>query len=285
MKIYIVLALIITCVSAASLYVIVQPGFASERIINGFEAHKGEAPYIVSLKSGEHFCAGSIIDENWVVTAAHCLIYNSFEIVAGLHSRNDESEVQIRQVNSKSQYIIHEGYGGGVSPNDIGLIHIPDGFDFSARTRDGVAAVGKASLPSGKYEITGAGRLYGWGFDNSENLANILQTLEVNIIGYTECKAALPFLAPIKDVNICSYKAGTTDGACSGDSGGSLVRYNAEGAEVVGIVSWVYDPCAITKYPSIYTNVSVYVDWILENTSSYRISSHCADLGATDHYA
>ncbi|XP_011214052.2 lectizyme [Bactrocera dorsalis] len=268
MKTFVVFALAIASVSAASLDAIAQPAFASGRIINGYEAEKGEAPYIVSLKSGSHFCAGSIIDENWVLTAAHCLIYDSFEVVAGLHSRNDESEVQVRQVTSKSQYIVHEGYGGSVGPNDIGLIHIPDGFDLNALSRDGSAAVNKVSLPSGKYESTGDGKLFGWGRDNSGSLPNVLQTLDANIIGYSECKAALPLLAPVKDVNICSYTAGTTDGACNGDSGGPLVRYTSDGVEQVGIVSWGYTPCATTKYPSIYTSVAAYKKWITENTSS-----------------
>ncbi|XP_014093603.3 lectizyme-like [Bactrocera oleae] len=268
MQIFVVFALAIASVSAANLDAIAQPGFASGRIINGYEAQKGEAPYIVSLKSGSHFCAGSIIDENWVLTAAHCLVYNNFEVVAGLHSRNDESDVQVRKVTSKSQYIVHEGYGGGVGPNDIGLIHIPDGFDLNALSRDGVAPVNKVSLPSGKYESTGDGRLFGWGRDNSGYLPNVLQTLDANIIGYSECKAALPFLAPIKNVNICSYNVGTTDGACNGDSGGPLVRYTSEGAEQVGIVSWGYTPCATTKYPSVYTSVSAYKKWINEKINA-----------------
>ncbi|CAD6998840.1 unnamed protein product [Ceratitis capitata] len=221
MKFLIVFAFaLVASASAANLDAISQPAFASGRIINGYEAQKGEAPFIVSLKTSSHFCAGSIIDENWVLTAAHCLVYNSFQVVAGLHSRNDESDVQIRKVTSKSQYIVHEEYGGGVGPNDIGLIYIPDGFDLTALARDGSAPVDKVSLPSGKYESTGDGKLFGWGRDNSGALPNVLQTLDAQIIGYSECKAALPLLAPIKDVNICSYTAGTTDGACNGDSGG-----------------------------------------------------------------
>ncbi|XP_054727815.1 lectizyme-like [Anastrepha obliqua] len=264
MKTFIVFALAIATVSAANLDVALQPAFASGRIINGYEAQKGEAPYIVSLKSISHFCAGSIIDENWVLTAAHCLIYDSFSVVAGLHSRNDESNVQIRKVTSKSQYVVHEDYGGGVGPNDVGLIYIPEGFDLNALNRDGVASVGKVSLPSGKYESTGDGKLFGWGRDNSGALPNVLQTLDAKIIGYSECKAALPLFAPIKDVNICSYNAGTTDGACNGDSGGPLVINTDAGVEQVGIVSWGYTPCAITKYPSVYTSVSAYQKWITE---------------------
>lgn len=47
----------------------------STRIVGGSPASDGQAPYQVSLQdgAGRHFCGGSIISANWIVTAAHCL--------------------------------------------------------------------------------------------------------------------------------------------------------------------------------------------------------------------
>lgn len=271
MKLFI-FALAVATVSAASLDSIVKPGFPEGRIINGHDAVKGEAPFIVSLKAGSHFCGGSIIDEHWVVTAGHCLIYNSFDIVAGLYKRNDESDVQIRNVPSRAFQFAHEKYGGNVGPYDIGLIYVPEPFDLKTLARDGSATVAKINLPSGKYEQTGKGKLYGWGRDNSGALPNTLQTLDADIVGYTECKAALPSDAPLDKVNICSYTAGTTDGACNGDSGGPLVRSTPDGTELVGIVSWGYTPCASTKYPSVYTMTSAFNDWIQKTIDNFSVA-------------
>lgn len=271
MKLLIVLALVVASVSSANLDFIAQSVFPKGRIINGHEAAKAEAPYIVSLKSDTHFCAGSIIEEHWVLTAAHCLIYDSFEVVAGLHERDNESNAQIRNVSSTDVQLIHEKYEGSVAPYDIGLIYIAEAFDLKTLGDGDSANVAAINLPSGEYAPTEKATLYGWGRDMYGDTPNTLQTLDVDIIGYTECKDAFPIELGSRvdsSTNICSFTPNTLDGACNGDSGGPLVRCTSDGAELIGIVSWGFIPCT-TQYPSVYTMTSAYNDWIQETIANF----------------
>ncbi|KAL7740808.1 hypothetical protein ACLKA6_013660 [Drosophila palustris] len=256
MRQFVVLLVLAVASGTASANTIGWPGFPEGRIINGYEARAGEAPFIVSLQStlNAHYCAGSLISDRVVLTAAHCMTSSSFQVVAGAHSRTDKSTTQVRK-GSSSRQIIHESYGGGVGPYDIGLIFLEEPFDLTALDRNGDSPVSTVSLPSYQFEASTDGVLFGWGRDNSGSLPDKLQKLDVDILSYADCKSKMPLGNKLADSNICTFTAGTTDGACNGDSGGPLVTRKPDGSfQQVGIVSWGYTPCASTKYPSAYTS-------------------------------
>jgi secreted trypsin-like serine protease len=68
--------LLATCIAVAATSSPSQAGSTSpQRIIGGIETSSGNYPWIVSVQSsdGSHFCGASLIDKQWVMTAAHCV--------------------------------------------------------------------------------------------------------------------------------------------------------------------------------------------------------------------
>merc|ERR1711931_458866 len=95
------------------------------RIVGGEEASDGEFPFQVSLRSigalgATHFCGGSIINENWIVTAAHCCAnqspFSMHVVAGGIKLNNFENEEEPRDVDS---IISHPSYISSTISNDI----------------------------------------------------------------------------------------------------------------------------------------------------------------------
>ena len=89
-----------------------------------------------------------------------------------------------------------------------------------------------------------------------------MQKVTIPFINEEKCKKAYEGYT-ITEGMICAGEKGHD--ACQGDSGGPLVA-NSEFHEQVGIVSWGIG-CA-EGYPGVYTRVSHYYDWILQNSKS-----------------
>lgn len=238
------------------------------RVVGGTNAAANSAPFIVSFQqNGIHYCAGSILNGNWVLTAAHCLSSKSqalsTSLVAG--SNNVDGSASTTQKRTIDNYIVNDLYLGGTSPYDIGLAYTSVAFTWSN-------AVAPIALPESGVIPTGNALLYGWGSTSTTNTANYPTTLQVAtvpIISLSSCESALGTQGVnVHDTNLCTGPLTGGVGICTSDSGGPLVQTTNGANVLIGIVSWGKIPCGQANSPSVYVQVSSFISWISTNQAS-----------------
>ncbi|XP_067644987.1 collagenase-like [Eurosta solidaginis] len=240
----------------------VQKAVASPRITNGQTAAANQFPYQagLSLFNGEisHFCGGSLISNEWVLTAAHCtLTAMNVTVYLGSITRLDPI---VRLEVDKSNIKVHREFEMETARNDIALIKIP-AVKYSA-------AIQSVSLPkrASRYPtyVNKVVEASGWGLTSDTATSNspVLEFANLKVISNEVC--AEEYGSSIIDSGkICTATVNRT-GVCGGDSGGPLVL--AYSKLQIGIISIYSNKGCESDAPAAYTRVTSYLDWILANT-------------------
>ncbi|XP_043508788.1 chymotrypsin-2-like [Frieseomelitta varia] len=222
------------------------------KIVGGSVAEDGQYPYQASLRyKNRHFCGGSVLNDRWILTAAHCLSNfdnSDIAVVLGSNTLNKGGDVY-----QSKQIISHPKYSSALIRNDIGLIKVDKDIVFGDKVKP-------VALPSENFsKIDYPAVLSGWGTTSYPGQTpNKLYHIQLSVIDQKQCLNAS---FRVTNDNICTLnKRG--EGACHGDSGGPLVADN----EQIGIVSWGI-PCARGR-PDVFTRVYSYIDWIKDHTEN-----------------
>jgi secreted trypsin-like serine protease len=266
--------LLATCIAVAATSSLSQAGSTSpQRIIGGIETSSGNYPWIVSVQSsdGSHFCGASLIDKQWVMTAAHCLPNTAASDIRVVVSEYNTAKVdQGEQIKNIEKIIMHAQYNSETNNNDIALLKLK-----TAATSEAVTRI-TPELMQGLKEGT-ALTVMGWGnlSTTGEQFPDKPNQVQVPLVSNASCKTSYSNLT--ENMVCAGYTQGGKD-SCQGDSGGPLV-YQLDGKwHQVGVVSFGQG-CAEANYPGVYTRVEKYADWITTQIQGNNTGTDTGDTG------
>lgn len=242
--------------------------FAEERsIIGGDKVGKDKYKFMVNIiyKDSDlwrgHFCGGSLIRSDVVLTAAHCVDGESadnIEVSAG--RTNLSKKTKGGQRRYVSNIVMHEDYSRVTTDNDIALIFLKEAFELN----DSIETI---SFDSSSFELDKL-TVIGWGNTSKtqSKYPKALMQVDVDFINRETCNSRFWMNGAVSDNMFCAgFSQGGKD-SCQGDSGGPIFLEAEENLYVqAGIVSWGED-CARRRKPGIYTKLSNYTDWISSKT-------------------
>lgn len=231
-------------------------------VIGGLPANDGDWPFIVALvykgppvSAGFH-CGGSLIADNVVLTAAHCVDLAStdtIDVYVGSSSLIDFGDTG--EVVGVDKVVIHEGWKSGSFDYDIALLFLEHPVELAT-----VKLFPESMEPE---LISGATlSLAGWGiYDNDiQQISTELLSADMIYATKEECESANS--ESVAEWELCAGNLEGGKDACSGDSGGPLMVTLSGERYQVGIVSHGAAQCASPGRYSVYSRVSYYGEWI-----------------------
>ncbi|XP_044757149.1 trypsin-3-like [Coccinella septempunctata] len=242
--------IIITSLLATSLSLPLNASGSNLNIAGGEPADIKDFPYQVSLRLGNAKCGGAILNEKYILSAAHCTYdVDPKEIMVRAGSNLLNSGGVVIAVDATFQ---HESFDPVTYDYDIVILKLKEDLTFT----DSISPIDL--VPAGFIiEDNRLAIVTGYGAIGPDGpLAKSLQKVDLPLISTETCQTIYGSEYITERMFCAGYAVGGKD-ACPGDSGGAIVL----DGKVIGLVS--FGPaCAAPNSPGGYTKVSEFRSFI-----------------------
>ncbi|XP_058448159.1 serine proteinase stubble isoform X3 [Malaya genurostris] len=242
--------------------------FPEPRIVGGTKASFGRWPWQISLRQWRtstylHKCGAALLNENWAITAAHCVDNvppSDLLLRLGEYDLALEEEPYGYQERRVQIVASHPQFDPRTFEYDLALLRFYEPVIFQPNIIPVCVPDGDENFIGRTAFVTGWGRLYEDG-----PLPSVLQEVTVPVIENKICETmyrSAGYIEHIPHIFICAgWKKGGYD-SCEGDSGGPMVIQRPDKRFLLaGVISWGIG-CAEANQPGVYTRISEFRDWI-----------------------
>ncbi|KAK7070344.1 Tryptase gamma [Halocaridina rubra] len=236
------------------------------KITFGVVAGVREFPWQVALAiNGKFQCGGSLISDNHVLTASHCVISyrnvpSAIELSLGdwdLRSSGDGQNLKVKVVRVTT----HPNYNKHTLQNDVAVLKLDRKVTFNERIRP-------ICLPASNFNLDGHEAIVtGWGRNENKKLQPQLHHLRARVLNNTICDQRWTTQGAPKGfiVNTMMCMDTTNGDSCNADSGGPSIYEYPDGSGQyiqVGIVAFGSGSCTDAHLPGVYMRVTHFTKWI-----------------------
>uniref|UniRef100_G3QJV2 Transmembrane serine protease 13 n=1 Tax=Gorilla gorilla gorilla TaxID=9595 RepID=G3QJV2_GORGO len=230
------------------------------RIVGGALASDSKWPWQVSLHFGTtHICGGTLIDAQWVLTAAHCFFVTREKVLEGWKVYAGTSNLnQLPEAASIAEIIINSNYTDEEDDYDIALMRLSKPLTLSAHIHPACLPMhGQTFSLNETCWITGFGKTR----ETDDKTSPFLREVQVNLIDFKKCNDYLVYDSYLTPRMMCAGDLRGGRDSCQGDSGGPLVCEQNNRWYLAGVTSWGTG-CGQRNKPGVYTKVTEVLPWI-----------------------
>lgn len=237
---------------------------AEGRIVGGRKAIRGSAPWMVRLYDRgrrRHFCGGSLLNNFWVISAAHCIrgyLAQPQDLMIRLgdyDTKQTENSEHLEQVHG---IYIPEMYNSSTYDGDIALIRLAHPVTrFSEYVRP--ICLPNIATSRRAHRVGELGKVTGWGqIADYGPYPRYMTEVILPLVGKRRCRDSTRHLVTTN--MFCAGYPRESGDACMGDSGGPYSVYHRGRWYILGIVSWG-EGCGVDGKYGFYTKVAKFLEW------------------------